>query len=325
VKLDRSIYYEYDDKGNESQRKYVVASETGGDARYGFTTVKYLYNERAELLGEAYYDEKGNPSMVKGYASYRIERESEYKQIKTFYDESGSPMDISEGYAQVVTTYSQRGLTLSESYYNALGEPVIIAEGFAKKVYTYDERNRTSSVSYYDINGEPVNGAYGDASTYYEYDQYGHIVSYTYFDYQGNPSLSSYNAWRMEIQYNERSQVIQYAYYDTDGKLRSEEDQHAFTQYEYDARGNTVQITFLDNIRQFFARDGYISQSTRVYNRKNDRIEYAAYYFDTEGKWRDNAEGYAFAVTRYKDDGTQESRTTYTAVEMNAGAYDAGN
>jgi hypothetical protein len=262
--------------------------------------------------------------MANGYASFSIEKESEYKQTKTFYDASGSPINISEGYATVVTTYTPRGQTLSESYYDANGKPVLTTYGHAKEAYTFDERNRYSTKTFYDLNGEPVNGADDFAYQRYEYDQSSRIISYTSYDEQGNLTINTdRDTAREEILYNERSQEIQRAYYGIDGKLRSGEGKYAFEEYEYDTKGNTAQITYLDYNRQFRVSDSYFSQIKYAYNRKNNRIAYEGYCFDAEGNWRDCANGYAFIVVRYKDDGTEETPTTYTAAEMNAGAYDA--
>jgi hypothetical protein len=230
IKLDYSVNYEYDSKGNAIIFRYTDATGGGMDDRRGYTTINVLRNEQGRNLGQSYLNAAGEPVLVDGYASYHIEEKSKYVKAYTYYDQNGSLVNRPENFVQAHVAYTPRGLTHSETFFDASGNPVLISDGYAKFAYTYDGHLRTA-IDYYDQNDAPVNTTMGCARIEYVYDKFGRMSMRTAYDTQGNMVHNSeWGCARTEYAYDAKGQITQYAYYGADGQLRSEEGRSTFVQ-----------------------------------------------------------------------------------------------
>jgi antitoxin component YwqK of YwqJK toxin-antitoxin module len=222
----------------------------------GYHQVVTTYDQRGNILTEAHYDLDGNPVIGedKEYAMVVYQYDENGKVMKTSYlDTEGQPINISKGFASIMTVRDGKGNVLLEEYQDDTYRPVMLKAGYAAIARSYDENNKVIRQTYLDETGRSVlikGSKY--AMVEYAYDEKGDVTekrSYyqgilegvTRYEYDGEELIRVYHEdpqgehvfdCRVEngiiIEKSFSQSAGGYAYF-----------------YEYDANGNLVKETGL--------------------------------------------------------------------------------
>jgi YD repeat-containing protein len=181
----------------------------------GLARITRRWDERGQLLEEAYLDLNGNP------ARGRFGRGS---RVTWTYDEDGNPtseevvgLDGSSSSRKSQFTYEKQGnLKTSEVRFSpGEGQP----ERLTRTVYEYDSDDNCILIRSFDAAGQPIIGtSTGSAGQALGYDEQGRITSVTFLGTDGKPAEAApdperpYRRRGKEVRivytYNERDQVL---------------------------------------------------------------------------------------------------------------------
>lgn len=247
------IAWVYDPSGNCTETSYRDA-ETNElvENRNGIAVIKYVWDDKGNMLEKSFFDKKGEP------------RES-------------------YGYAVTKYTYDENGYTKTERYYDAKGRLAINAsEGNAGADYVHDERGNV--LVYYPV-GRDEKIMKGKLEVRRKYDSADNEIEWAVYD-NGRPAINSLGYHKITRSYNSRNQEIECRYYDEKGNLtKGGNDIYSIVRYEYDARGNVVKVSYFDkNDKPMLCRSGMASVQ-KEYDAYGHSIRELNY--DTEGRLTD--------------------------------------
>ena len=132
-----------DEKGN-----YIVNPNTG------WAISKKEYNEKSQLLSEAYYDTNDKPMTGRdGYHRLKYKYDKSGNVIEfTFYGNDEKPALLS-GFHKLVRQYDEKNHLILESIYGINGKPTDGQRSYFKCVTSYSKDGSPSTEKYYKANG----------------------------------------------------------------------------------------------------------------------------------------------------------------------------
>ena len=109
----------------------TCSTNTGKPTRSkdGYATITKAYDARGNRIGEAYYDEEGNPITVEGRLCRARRRtyDARGNQVEeAYFDEKGNPTRSKDGYARITKAYDVRGNVVEETYFDEKGDYISI-------------------------------------------------------------------------------------------------------------------------------------------------------------------------------------------------------
>ncbi|URA10805.1 hypothetical protein [Thermospira aquatica] len=138
------------------------------------------YNDRGQAIRVRYYGTNGEVAGdFRGVFSYRLERDSQNRVLRTTSYNTNDEMVEAGGFASVVFTYDKHGNLIEERYLDKDGNPAKNRFwGYAIRKNTYDKKNRLIERAFYDENDNPVNYNLWHIHKYrYLYDKKGKITN----------------------------------------------------------------------------------------------------------------------------------------------------
>ena len=245
---------DFDSEGNIICRRFL--SEGKPVMRTdGYAEVRWDYNGLHQVIREGFYDSEGNSvRLSNGAASNEREYDLNGNVICCrYFDEKGNPANVN-GYAELHRRFDERRQIIWEGYFGPDGNPVLLAGGYAswERDYTDEGIGRTKAQKYYGLSGEPVSTTYGYFEYRREFDGHGNIICESYFDVDGIPVNCSGGYAVLCRSYDEKENISEEWYLDIEGnpvlcgvgyvKITFEYDdnrQLLFTRY-LDAEGKPV-------------------------------------------------------------------------------------
>ena len=189
---------------------------------YGFARRTLKYDNRGNIIEQAYYDAEGNL-----YAT-------------------------NMGFAIVRTAYNQQGKKTEETFYGTDDKPCIGATGYACATFNYDPKGNPSEVNYFKyLNNkmDPTLNICLVSKEVYEYDDSNNCIGIKYYDVKGRPALWNNQYTSVENEYDGRHLLIQSKFYDLmhncTCKTQNVFNQYScpFMQYIYDGNDNLIRET----------------------------------------------------------------------------------
>ena len=146
---------EYDKWGNMT---YLAAQDKNGkfiiNKNTGWAISRMEYNDRSEILSQAYYDAEDKP-MLGNEGCHRIRYKYNNSGKRTelaVYGKSDEPMLV-YGFHKRIWKYDEKGRLTEETIYNTKGKPVDGKRSYFKCVTTYYNDGQPKTEKYYKANG----------------------------------------------------------------------------------------------------------------------------------------------------------------------------
>lgn len=138
----------------------------------------WTYDEEGRMTSEMYYDESGKPVVIaQGYAGYTITYSEDGTEAMVAYvNTTGGPIKVTSRmpYAKIRRTYDETGKLLLKEEYLAADEAKTRNQAYVYgRAMEYDEKGRIVREYTFDSNGEIASGNRRYASTVYTYDAFG--------------------------------------------------------------------------------------------------------------------------------------------------------
>lgn len=323
----------YDARGKQTEIRYYNLNKTLViNTTLGYAKKASLYNNKGQLLHEAYFDAYSLPIMLNGgFASQNniydhrgnnietsyfdgndqpvLKVDGYYKAIKEFdifghqtktayFDIIGHPVAINAGYSIYTRGYDHLGNLTTQQLYNAEGKPTLIyPDNFHKEVRHYNAQGRIASYSHYGINQQPVMHQDGYHKKNIIYDNRGRITREDYLDTNlklVNPEAGC-ASWLSR--YNDRGYLIETKTLNTENKPCSTKIGYAQIKYTFDLRGQNTGVAIFDTEgRPARHPDGWFSWE-QVYDQAGNVIKFA--YLGTDGKPIQLKDGFASWTGQY--------------------------
>ncbi len=249
----------------------------------------YLDHNRAPMIGEG------------GYATILYEYDDRgFTTSMQTLDEKGDLIDLSYGYAKIVSSLKTEGTSTVEThlFYGADGQPVIHhAHGSVGFRYVRGEHGKILSFSYLDENQALCfNPTAGYAKVEYTYDAYANTTSARYFKNEDQLVLFNNQYAKITIERDAQGTKLSETTYDTHGNVLSKEF--------YDPNDMPTINETLGCARVDYEYD------------QNDRLSIVWYYnYSTEqGVYLltfNTVVGYAAAIYEYDDAGALISQSLF--------------
>lgn len=264
------VNFKYED-GKRVSVTTINAKQKPILCRYGWSTIKYEYNENGYPVKTSYYDLSDHLTLNKTSAgSWAIDKAVvDDKGLVLEHSYFGADEKAVEVYGahKVVNTYDDYGNTLSTSNYGPTGRSTLTWDMYSIAKYTYDDYHRLIQVRYHNIDGNLCVTKDNTAGFNREYDKKGNIVCIQYVGVSGNPALCSDGYSSLHAEYDENGNITYIEYKDqfdkpcmcNDGFARKEfvyesktlsvsQEKYLdvngnmlfYMKYEYDSRGNII-------------------------------------------------------------------------------------
>ncbi len=235
--------YAIDDDGHCTSMTCLGLDGKPMPCRYGFTTLKYQYDENGYECQNAYYDADGNVSNFtengETYSSVALKNNRKgLIEEAVFYDENGEESEQYHGYSKIKYAYDSIGNQTEVKYFNSQHVPVLYDGLYAKICVAYDEFSHVISIKKYDINGKPATDENGIYATEAEYNRQGAVVRMSFFGKDGKPSIGGNFDASRTWDYDEIGNEKTLQFFDTEGKPTNNGDGIARYEYAYDSKSN---------------------------------------------------------------------------------------
>ena len=278
---------EYDSWGNVRMERFLGADGKPVVNEYGFAETRWHY-EGKRLLGEAYFDEAGNPvvRIDKQYAKAVYELDKNKHAIhEQYYDSEGNPAIWSNGYAEIRRTFGaeyEGNYVTHETYYDTSGNPTRIYKGYASLSRTYDQKGNITSESYEDEYGQAIECINGYARVEREYDENNRIIRQIYYNAKNKP-VEIYTGYaEVYREYDNQGRLALEQYYDANGWPKAMPAGHEGIKQEYDENGRLIARKYLNSYYEPVVRpDGY-SEARWQFN--EDTGTYDVQFYTADGK-----------------------------------------
>ena len=159
----------YDKWGN---RIYLASLDGRGNLiknpRTGWSVMRCEYDNRKNMLWEAYYDEKDAPTRCKDGYHKRVNAYTVANKPETssYFDVNLQPTLVNGGYHQERCKYDDNNLCIEFGYYGKNGNLVNCSYGFARMTFTWHQDQSPKDRKYYNAAGkmllqeQMINGAW---------------------------------------------------------------------------------------------------------------------------------------------------------------------
>lgn len=147
------------DKNNN--RIYLAAQDGTGNfiinPQTGWAISKTEYDDKSQILSEAYYNAKDEPMNVKmGYHKITYGYDAKGNIVEKKYFAADLKPAYVNGIHKEVSSYNDKNLHVEDAYYRADDRPVNCDAGYHKCVIEYDENNTPVCAKYYNTEGTLV-------------------------------------------------------------------------------------------------------------------------------------------------------------------------
>ena len=296
----------------------------------GYAIIRCDYNDRRQLIREAYYGIDDKPMSLRGYQAIEYERdENGYPIELRYYDDQGDRVALSTKQAMIRRENNEAGQIVRESYYDVDYDPVMRTDGYNSVEYSYDKTGNQIECRYYDLDGELISTtsgysiirrkynearqmireeyyddknelttrSEGYSAVEYRYDEDGNITEYRYLDSEGDLTQISGGYAILRKKYNKYRRVVREEYYDSKSELTTRTEGYSAVDYHYDEVGNTIEY-------RYYGLDGEPTLTNRGYailRRKYNKLRQIIReeYFDKEDELTTRPEGYSILEYSY--------------------------
>ena len=120
----------------------------------GWSFMRREYDNKGNLLWEAYFNAKSNPIKSKdGYHKVvKTYTKSNKEATIAYFDNSDEPMLVN-GYHKEQYKYNENDLCVEIAYFGKTGKPVDTSYGFSKLVFSYNDDYTLRDRKYYNVSG----------------------------------------------------------------------------------------------------------------------------------------------------------------------------
>jgi YD repeat-containing protein len=191
----------------------------------GFFETRTVYDQQNRPIERGNYDDSGNPlNNSDGVAlvrtTYTIYPDST-QIIESYFDASGLAVEEkSTGIHQRQRTIDSRGFLVDESYFDQTGAPTLTTdEGIHERRYTYDDHGNQLTEEFLDTNGKPINlKGITYAKVVYKYDAKNRVSEKAFFGDDGAPQIVlSLGAAVVRQQYDDQGNMVRRQFFDGQG------------------------------------------------------------------------------------------------------------
>ena len=176
------IVYKYDWNGNVIKEFRCDKNGVGILNLNGNAGWEREYDYKSRCIVARQLGENGYP-IVNDSGYYELRKQYGFRKVKnSYYDSSGNPVILDEGYSSVWYFYNKNNQCIREKYYNATGDLCISTNGYAEICREYDYRYLCICEKYFGIDGEPLEQEAGYYGKKMEYDDKKRISKIVYLD-----------------------------------------------------------------------------------------------------------------------------------------------
>ena len=214
--------------------------------KHGVAGKRIVYDGREEIRTD-YVDVVGRPIMgPKGFITEVVAEQDAFGNpiVQRYIDADGKIMSTTKGYAEIRSSFDDRGNVVRQEYFSEDGEKTVNCEmGVHAVEIGYDATGRITSLATSGIDGERVctkNGVWAARS---EYDENSRLSAVTNYGIDGKPVLNNAGWHRIVRRYDREGRMVEELYYGVDGKLVLTKNGTAGCRMEYDSRGRLKRAT----------------------------------------------------------------------------------
>lgn len=321
----------YDDNGNETERVFINDKNEACQIKYGYSSIKWVYDEQGNLLKYRYYDLDGVPVVYDGYAGYDFAYDERGNIIEetpvgidgrlangyltarykydsfdniteyALFEQNGKAALNSYNYHKYECKYNDRNQVTETRYYGTDGALTEFSDDtYAIERNEYDSKGNRIKCEFFDTNEKPIKCNEGWASSTYEYDGMGRIIRQLFYDTSGKPTDPDEMVPEGICKYDERGNMIFLAAADGNGNyITNPSEGWSIAKFAYDEKGNITETSYFgEDEEPVLCNYGYhIKRVTYTASGKEE----TASFFGKNGEPRNNSEGYQNEKNTYDD------------------------
>ena len=278
----------------------------------GYASVSYKYDESGNLLSVHYYDADHRSILSDSttYAYYEIERDDDGRLTSLeYYDDSGEPVNCSEGYASYHVSYTPSGHVSEEYYQDQDGKPVATKEGYSRR--TLVSENTIESTYEMRVTDESDSDKQDYEYELIKYDHQNRAIEHRYYSEEDTPVNGPDGCFMTISSYSTNNDMVRVFYFDRSEQQTAVKGVYG-VQREYSVNGRLETETWLGkNGKSVMNQDGYaILQYNYELNSQEPVEKEYRYYQDTNGKPVEASNGsYGIRIFHYLN--TNVCETTY--------------
>ena len=249
---DFKIIWEYDDNDNCIKREEIGLNEQIILNSDSVAQYRYTY-ENGLLMQETRYDDRNNvcraSAVGDGIAIVKYQYDGNGNNIlRTYYDETGAPINSHNGYQKVVYTFSPLNMLIKLEFFDKYQAAALNPSGIHEYIALKDDKNRLIQQSYFDKDNNPVKN--GLDEVYMEkikYDEFGRVISRSYWK-DDVTKMARWNGYHEYMtRYNDDGQETELLYYDENGNLFKTDGGYSRLLEKYDTDGRWTGLSYFDN------------------------------------------------------------------------------
>ena len=226
-----------------------------------YSRAVYVYDDSHNVTGESYFDNAGSPVLTsRGYASVKREFDDKHVTREAYFGINGDPVLLPAGYASYACTYDGNGRMASTGYYGTDSKPAMIPGGYASLNRTYDGAGNAASESFYGPDGKPCICNKGYAAVRSLYDAEKNIIEQEYLDGDGNPINSAYGYAKVRRTYD-GGHILTEAYFGEDGNPMVMPGGYSSIRQKWEG-DSLIEREYLDDSGMPVEREGGYSKAT---------------------------------------------------------------
>lgn len=321
----------YDEQGNIETERYL---NTDGKLMNvnGMAGVDKTYDMRGNIVTKRPIGFNGG--LASGFQETRLKYDDRDNIIEeAYFDSKGKAVNCSSGFHKTIGQYNTRNLCIQTEYYNTSGQLVNIkGQNFAVIKNAYDDRGNRTSSTYFTQNGSRGSD---NSKVHKYYNQFDKVINKVChqisFGTDGKPIIANGIAKEGRVEYDKRGNMTKLICYDGYGKKCTGERGWGEMRFAYDSSGQRTSIAYFSiegkpvvdkelkchkqktsynamrltesetcygtNDKPVNTAAGY-STIKYKYNNQNQRTEIA--YYDANGRGVDNKSGWHREVYHFK-------------------------
>lgn len=282
----QEVRYVYDDRDNIIEEAYFGASGNKVNGNDGFHKVTRKYNAANQNIQEEYYNTAGLLTNVKGQNFAVVKREYDQRAnvtSVTYFTQTG---DRGSDQSKVHKYYYQYDDVVNKKCHQITfgtdGKPVV-ADGIAKEGRVeYDARGNMVKLICYDGYGKKCNGEHGWCEMRYTYDDSGLVTSWAYFTIDNKPHIDPESKYhKLVYGYNAMRLIETETYYGTNNKPINCEGGFSTIKAKYNKQNQCEE-------KSYFGTNGQKVNNKGGYHREHYYFkagaQYKCDYFDVSGR-----------------------------------------
>lgn len=266
-----------------------------------------INNDFGQAFEERFFDTGGNAINILdgGYhlRKNRYDRAGNLVEQSYFGVHDETVTDRASRAHRVIWQFDRFRNPILTGYFDESGQPINNSQGFHRTVYTYNTYGNPLETRWYDKDDGACDGPDGMHNIRYEYDNRGLLTRILRYDPNNQPATDNKGIHKTLNEYNDKRQQTRYQVFGLHDEPVEDMEWDHLVLNEFDQRGRETKVTRLRaNGSPNWNRELGIATRTQRWNRENQWIEQA--YFNERNRLIIGPFGYARGTREFASDGS---------------------